>query len=235
MDAKRGKIFTQLIRELTTAARCGGGDPDANPRLRLAVGKARAANMPKDNIERAIKKGTGELEGETFDEIRYEGYGPGGAAVIVDTLTDNRNRTAGDVRHLFSKYGGNLGASGCVAYLFDKRGVLVFDIGEVDKDALMEAAMEADAEDIVEENGTIEIHTAAEGFDRVREALEAQNFTSPSAEISMLPQTTVSLTGKEAQTMIKLFEGLDEHEDVKQVYANFDISEEELMQAAGGN
>jgi YebC/PmpR family DNA-binding regulatory protein len=232
VDAKRGKIFTQLIRELTMAARLGGGNVDSNPRLRLAMEKARAQNMPKDNIERAVKKGTGELEGESYEEVRYEGYGPSGVAVIVDTLTDNRNRTVGDVRHLFGKYGGNLGASGCVAYLFDKRGLLVYDAEGLDGEALMERAIEANALDVNEDRDTIEVQTEPDDFEAVKQALERLDFVAHSAEIALVPQTSVKLAGKEAQTMLRLFEALDEHEDVKQVCANFDIAENELVEAA---
>jgi YebC/PmpR family DNA-binding regulatory protein len=231
-DARRGKIFTQLIRELTAAARLGGGDPGGNPRLRLAIDKARAQNMPKDNIDRAIKKGTGELGGESVEEVTYEGYGPGGVAVLVETLTDNRNRTVGEIRHIFSKHGGNLGASGCVAYLFDKRGSLSFDTEGIDVEALLEAAIEADALDVREGKSSVEVETTPERHDAVRRALEARGFRPASAEISRIPQTTVPLAGGPAQSMLKLFEALDEHEDVKQVYANFDISEDEMLQAA---
>lgn len=233
-DAKRGKIFTQLIRELTMAARMGGGDPDANPRLRLAVEHARAGNMPKENIERAIKKGTGELEGESYEEVRYEGYGPGGVAVLVDTVTDNRNRTVGEVRHLFTKFGGNLGATGCVAYLFEKKGLLVFDASDCDADALMEAAIEADALDVNMDGDTVEVQTTPDGFQSVRDGLRDVGFEPASGEISMIPQTTITLQGKEAQTMLKLFESLDEHDDVKHVSGNFDISEDEMRTAAEG-
>ena len=230
-DAKRGKIFTQLIREIQMAAKLGGGDPDANPRLRMAVEKARAQNMPKDNIERATKRGTGEIEGQSFEEIRYEGYGPSGVAIIVDTVTDNRNRTVGEIRHLFGKYGGNLGASGCVAYLFGKKGVLVFDAGEVDTDALMEAAIDANAADVVEAGETVEVLTSAESFAEVKRALEMASFTPVSAEIAMLPQTTVKLEGRHAESTLKLMELLDEHDDVKSVSANFDIADD-LIEAA---
>ncbi len=234
-DAKRGKVFTQLIRELSAAARLRGGNADANPRLRMAIDKARSQNMPKENIERAIKKGTGELEGESYAEVRYEGYGPGGVAVIVDTLTDNRNRTVSEVRHLFSKFGGNLGASGCVAYLFEKKGVLVYPWEGIDSDVLMEVAIEANALDVFEEGSSIQVQTTPDGFESVKAVLEAKGFAADSAEISMVPQNTVKLTGKDAQTMLRLFEALDDHEDVKQVYANFDISDEELMAAAGAS
>ena len=230
-DAKRGKVFTQLIREIQMAAKLGGGDPEANPRLRMASEKARGQNMPKDNIERAIRRGTGELEGESFEEIRYEGYGPSGVAIIVDTVTDNRNRTVGEIRHLFSKYGGNLGASGCVAYLFDKRGVLVFDARRVDADALMEAAIEANAADVAEDGDTIEVITSPETFEEVKRALEAASFTPESTELCIVPQTTVKLEGRDAEFTLKLMELLDEHDDVQRVSANFDIADD-VMRAA---
>ena len=231
-DTKRGKVFTQLIREISIAARLGGGDPHANPRLRLAMAKARATNMPKDNVERAIKKGTGELEGEPFEEIRYEGYGPGGVAVIVDALTDNRNRTVGEVRRIFSKHAGNLGSSGCVAYLFDRAGVLEFDTEGLVVETLMEAAIDANAEDVVEDEDAVRVQTSPEDFATVKEALESAGFRPAGAEIQMLPQTTVTVTGKDVQVVLGLFEALDDHEDVRGVYGNFDISEEELREAA---
>jgi YebC/PmpR family DNA-binding regulatory protein len=231
-DAKRGKIFTQLIRELVMAARLGGPEPDANPRLRMAMDKARGQNMPKQNIERAIKRGSGGSEGESYDEIRYEGYGPGGVAVIVDALTDNRNRTVSEVRHLFSKYGGNLGSTGCVAYLFDKRGLLVFDRSDIDAEKLLEAAIEADAADVVEEPDVIEVQTTPEAFEAVRDALQGASFEPASGEVSMIPQTTVKLDGSEAESMLKLMEALDDHDDIQDVFANFDISEEVMEQAS---
>jgi YebC/PmpR family DNA-binding regulatory protein len=231
-DAKRGKVFTQLIRELTMAARLGGGDPNANPRLRLAMDHARAQNMPKDNIERAIKKGTGEIEGATYDEVRYEGYGPAGAAVMVDTLTDNRNRTVGEIRHIFSKNGGNLGANGCVAYLFEKKALLEFDRALCDAETLIEAAIDADALDVVESADSIEVQAPPEGFEDLRQALERRGFRPSSAELSLVPHSTVKLVGREAEQMLRLYEALDEHDDVKQVYANFDISEEEMERVA---
>ena len=231
-DAKRGKIFTQLIREISIAAKMGGSDADANPRLRMAVDKARQQNMPKDNVERAIKRGAGELEGESYEEIRYEGYGPGGVALIVETLTDNRNRTVGEVRHAFTKYGGNLGSSGCVAYLFDKKGVLVFDAVAADHDALIEAAIEANALDVLEEGDSVEVHTTAEDFDAVRDALGARSYVALSATLGMVPQTTIELEGREAESMLKLMEALDDLDDVREVFANFDISEEAMMQVA---
>lgn len=232
LDAKRGKLFTQLIREISMAAGLGGGDPDANPRLRLAILKARGVNMPKDNIERAIKKGTGELEGSQIEEIRYEGYGPGGVAVIADTLSDNRNRTVSELRFIFSRFSGNLGTSGCVAYMFDRRGVLEFDRGSVDADPLMEAAIEANALDIVDEQDTLLVQTTQESFETVKEALESRGFTPARASLQMVPSSTVTVSGKNAELMIKLYEELDAHEDVAAVYANFDVSDAELLAAA---
>ena len=231
-DAKRGKIFTQIIREISIAAGIGGGDPDANPRLRLAMLKARGVNMPKDNIERAIKKGTGELGGENFEEVRYEGYGPGGAAVIVDATTDNRHRTGAEIRHVFSRHAGNLGATGSVAFMFQRLGVLEFDRASVDADALMEAAIEANAKDIVEDPDTLTVQTAPEDFAAVKEALEAKSFTAASAKLAMVPSSTVKLSGAQAEQMLKLYEALDELEDVVEVFANFEMSDEDMLAAA---
>jgi YebC/PmpR family DNA-binding regulatory protein len=228
LDAKRGKIFTKLIRELQTAARIGGGDPDSNPRLRLVVDKAKQANMPKDNIQRAIQKGVGGGDGEAFEEAIYEGYGPGGAAILIETLSDNKNRTVGDVRHALTKNGGNLGASGCVAYLFEKRGMLHFEGDGLDSDALLEAALEAGAEDVVEGEGTCEVITAPTEFHAVKEALGALGFEPASSELTMEPSTTVQLVGKEAEQMLRLADSLEDLDDVQNFYANFDISEEEL-------
>jgi len=231
-DAKRGKIFTQLIREISIAAGIGGGDANANPRLRLAIQKARAVNMPKDNIERAIKKGTGELGGENFEEVRYEGYGPGGVALIVEATTDNRNRTGGEIRHIFSRFAGNLGATGCVGFMFERMGVLEFDRSAVDADALMEAAIEANAKDVVEEPETISVQTSPEDFGAVKEALEARSFVPASAKLALVPSSTVKLAGPQAQQMLKLYEALDEHEDVAEVSANFEISDEDMAALA---
>jgi YebC/PmpR family DNA-binding regulatory protein len=228
LDAKRGKIFTKLIRELQTAARIGGGEPDANPRLRLVIDKAKQANMPKDNIQRAILKGAGGGEGEAFDEAIYEGYGPGGTAILIETLSDNKNRTVGDVRHALTKHGGNLGASGCVAYLFEKRGLVVFDGEGLDSDALLDAALEAGAEDVVEAEGSWEVVTAPTEFHAVQEALAGSGFEPSSSELTMQPSTTVKLTGKEAEQMLRLADSLEDLDDVQNFYANFDISEEDL-------
>jgi YebC/PmpR family DNA-binding regulatory protein len=233
-DAKRGKVFTQLIRELTISARVGGSDPAANPRLRLAIDNARSQNMPKDNIERAIKKGAGELEGEQYEEVLYEGYGPGGVAVMVDTVTDNRNRTVSEIRHLFTKFGGNLGASGCVSYLFEKKGVLMFESEALDADRLFEVAIDANALDVSEDGNFLEVDTEPEEFEAVKRSLSGAGFDPQSSEVTMVPQTKIQLSGREAQSMLRLFEALDDHDDVRQVYANFDISEEEMVQAAQG-
>ncbi len=231
-DAKRGKLFTKLIREIATAAGIGGGDPDANPRLRLAIDKARGANMPKDNIERAIKKGTGEGEGERFEEVTYEGYGPGGVAVMLRTLTDNRNRTVGEIRHAFTKHGGNLGEAGCVAYLFEKRGVIALD-GEFDLEQLYELALEAGAEDVIEGEGGVEVVTEPDTFEPVRDAIAGGGLHLADAEVTMRPSTTVSVQGNEAEGMIRLAEALEDLDDVQEVYANFDIPEDEMERLAG--
>lgn len=226
MDAKRGKIFTRLIKEITVAARMGGGDINSNPRLRSAVMAGKAENMPKDNIERAIKKGTGELEGVNYEEIIYEGYGPGGAAVMVESLTDNKNRAVAEIRHIFSKCGGNLGENGCVAYMFDKKGLIVLDRDAVDEDALMETALEAGAEDIREEDTTFEVITEPQDFETVKESLETAAMTYTLAEISMIPQTTTDLKGKEADQMVRLMDMLEDCEDVQKVHTNADIPDE---------
>lgn len=227
-DAKRGKIFTKLIRELQTAARIGGGEPDSNPRLRLVIEKAKTANMPKDNIQRAIQKGIGGGEGDAFEESVYEGYGPGGTAILIETLSDNKNRTVGDIRHALTKHGGNLGASGCVAYLFEKQGSIVFEGEAIDSDALLETALEAGAEDMREGEGVFEIVTAPTALHAVQEALVARGFEPVSAELTMQPSTTVKLEGKDAEQMLRLADALEDLDDVQNFYANFDISEEEL-------
>jgi len=225
-DAKRGKIFSKLIKEITVAARMGGGDPGANPRLRSAVAAAKAENMPKDNIERAIKKGTGELEGVSYEESSYEGYGPGGAAVLVESLTDNKNRAVADIRHIFSKNGGNLGENGCVAWMFEKRGYIAVKKSVVDEDTLMEAALEAGAEDIREDDGNYEVITSTDEFEAVKEAVEGAEIPYIVAEVTMLPQSTTDLKGKEAQQMVRLMESLEDCDDVQKVYTNADIPEE---------
>jgi YebC/PmpR family DNA-binding regulatory protein len=226
-DAKRGKIFTKIIKELTVASRIGGGDPDINPRLRTAVDKAKQANMPKDNVDRAIKKGTGDLDGVSYEEGLFEGYGPGGVALIVEFLTDNRTRTVADVRHCFSKYGGNLGVSGSVAFLFDRKGLISFS-AENDFDQIFEIALEAGAEDVKDEGDVYEVTTEPGDFIQVREAMAAAELQWETAETTMLPQNQVMLEGKSAETMLKLMDALEDNDDVQNVYANFDISEDEL-------
>ena len=227
-DAKRGKLFTKFIREITVAARTGDPDPNANPRLRLAVDKALTANMTRDTIERAIKRGAGALEGENYEEIRYEGYGPGGAAVLVECMTDNRNRTAGDVRYAFTKYGGNLGTDGSVAYLFNKVGVLSYPAGS-DEDKIMEAALEAGAQDIVSnDDGSIDVLTDPADFPQVKAALLAAGLEPEQAEVTQRASTSAVLDVDAAASMIKLLEALEDLDDVQQVYSNADISEEIL-------
>jgi YebC/PmpR family DNA-binding regulatory protein len=226
VDAKRGKIFTRINRELTVAAREGGGDADANPRLRLAIQKANAANMPKDTIERTIKKATGELEGVTYEEVRYEGYATGGVAVMVDCLTDNRNRTVAEVRHAFSKHGGNLGTDGSVAYLFTKMGVLNFEPG-TPEDAIMEIALEAGADDVVtEEDGSIEVQTSPEAYDAVMEAMEQGGHPPANAEITMRASTEVELDVESGQKVLRLLDVLEDLDDTQDVYSNADIPDE---------
>jgi len=225
-DAKRGKIFTKLIKEITVVARMGGGDPDSNPRLRTAITAAKSENMPKDNIERAIKKGTGELEGVNYEESTYEGYGPGGAAVFIESVTDNKNRAVADIRHIFSKNGGNLGENGCVAWMFDKKGYIAIEKRTIDEDSLMETALEAGAEDVREDNGSFEIITEAEDFESVKAAIDKAAILYIDAEITMLPQSTTNLEGKQALQMVKLMEALDDCDDVQKVYTNADIPEE---------
>ena len=227
-DKKRGKLFTKLIREITVAAKMGGGDLDANPRLRLAIDKAKAQSMPKDNIDRAIKRGAGETDGDDFNEIRYEGYGPGGTAVMVDCLTDNRNRTVADVRHAFSKFGGNLGADGSVNYLFNEVGQLLYDTVS-NEDAVMEAAIEAGAEDVVvDDDGSIEVLTEPDEFEHVRDNMLAAGLQPESAEITMRASTNAELGVKEASSMIKMLEMLEDLDDVQDVYSNADISDDVL-------
>jgi len=226
-DAKRGKIFTKLIKEITVAARMGGsGDPDSNPRLRTAVAAAKAENMPKDNIERAIKKGTGELEGVNYEESTYEGYGPGGAAVLLESLTDNKNRAVADIRHIFSKCGGNLGENGCVAWMFDKKGYIVVERSAIDEDTLMEAALDAGAEDVREDESNYEVITDPEDFEAVKAAVDEKAIPYLDAEVTMLPQTSTNLQGKEAEQMIRLMDMLEDCDDVQKVYTNADIPEE---------
>jgi len=229
-DAKRGKLFSKLIKEITVAARMGGGDQSANARLRSAIAAAKAANMPKDNIDRAIKKGTGELAGFALEELSYEGYGPGGIAIMVHVLTDNKNRAVADIRHLFSKYNGNLGETNCVSWMFEKRGFISIDKGAVEEDALYEIALGQGAEDISDEGETYEILTEPDGLNGLREALEAKGIAYNTAEVSMMPKTTVKVTGKSAQQALKLLDMLEDHDDVQSVYSNLDVDDEEMAQ-----
>ncbi len=227
-DARRGKLFTKLIKEITVAARLGGGDINGNPRLRTAVTTARENSMPNENIDRAIKKGTGELEGVHYEEVSYEGYGPGGAAIMVSTLTDNRNRTVSDLRRMFEKHNGNMGAAGCVAWMFHKRGLINVEKSKVDEDRVMEVALEAGAEDVNDAGEMYEVVTMPENFEAVKGALEKAKIERASAEITMVPENTVRLTGKDAEHTLKLLEELEDHDDVQSVASNVDISQEEL-------
>ncbi|HEY0659255.1 MAG TPA: YebC/PmpR family DNA-binding transcriptional regulator [Pyrinomonadaceae bacterium] len=229
LDAKRGKIFTKLIKEITVATRVGGsGDIDQNARLRKAVTDAKGQNMPNDTIDRAIKRGTGELEGVNYEEITYEGYGIGGVAVLVETMTDNRNRTVAELRHLFSKNGGNLGEAGSVAWMFDKKGYIVVDKEAKPEDELFELVIEAGADDLQDEGEVYEIYAAPENFEAVTDALKSAGIETQAAEVSMIPQNYIKLEGADAQKMLKLYEAIDDNDDVQKVYANFDIDESEM-------
>lgn len=226
-DAKRGKIFTKLIKEITVAARIGGGDAGANPRLRSAIVTAKSENMPKENIERAVKKGTGELEGTVYDEITYEGYGPGGVAILVDCMTDNKNRTVADIRHFFAKSGGNLGESGCVSWMFDKKGSLLVDKSVVSEDKLLDIVLDAGAEDVAEEENEFQVVTVPDDFSAVLEALESENIPLIESSVSMIPKNVIEIIDeKTARQVLTLLEKLEDHEDVQNVYANFDIPDE---------
>jgi YebC/PmpR family DNA-binding regulatory protein len=227
-DAKRGKIFTRLIKELTVAARSGGGDVDMNPRLRTIVNEAKANNMPRENIERAIRRGTGEEPGVSYEEIIYEGYGPGGVALMIQTLTDNKNRTVGEIRHLLAKYNGNLAAENSVAWLFSRKGQIFVDKGKVDEDKLLSVALDAGADDMNDDESAWEIISAPDSFEAVRDAVKGLGVEPTSAAVAMIPQNYVKLQGKDANQMIKLMEALDDHDDVQNVWANFDIEEKEI-------
>ncbi len=233
VDAKKGKAFSKVSKEITVAAKMGGGNPDMNSRLRLAVEKAKEVNMPSDNIKRAIKKGTGELPGVNYEETMYEGYGPGGVALLLEIMTDNKNRTVGEIRHILSKHNGNMGESGCVAWIFDQKGYLLVDKSAIDEDTLMSAALDAGADDFKndpdEEN--YEITTAPEDMNTVKEHLKKENIKLNLAEVTMIPQNYVKLEGKDAQRMLKLMEALEDHDDVQNVYANFDIPDEIMGEA----
>jgi len=227
-DAKRGKIFTRIIKELTVAARAGGGDPDMNPRLRTIIADAKAVNMPADNIKRAIRRGTGEEEGVIYDEVTYEGYGPGGVAILVDTLTDNRNRTVGEVRHTFTKYGGNLGEANSVGYMFEKKGQIIVEKTKAAEDALMSAVLDAGADDMQDDGDAWEIITAPEAHTAVLEAVKALGIEPASSQVAMLPKNYIRLEGKQAQQLIKLMEALEDMDDARAVWSNGDMDEKEI-------
>ena len=227
VDAKRGKIFTKITKEISLAVRLGGSDPEGNPRLRQAIMTARAENMPKDNIEKAIKKGAGELGGAaSYEEIVYEGYGPGGVAVLVEVMTDNKNRTVAEIRHMFSKHSGNLGENGCVSWMFEKKGSIIFDKKDVSEDTLMELVLEAGGEDVIEQESEYEVITDPSAFEYVKTAIDSAGIKSILAEISMIPQTTVKLDEQKAVQMLRLMEKMEDNDDVQHVYANFDIPDE---------
>jgi YebC/PmpR family DNA-binding regulatory protein len=231
LDAKRGRMFTKLIKEITIAARIGGGDQEGNPRLRKAILDAKGVNMPADNIKRAIQKGTGELEGGQLEEIMYEGYAPGGVAMLVEVVTDNRNRTVSEIRHVFSKNGGNMGESGSVAWMFSKKGYIAIEKSKADEETLMTLAIDAGADDFQSEESMYEIYTSLEHFESVQNAIKAKNIEIDTAEVSMIPQNYIKVEGKTAQQVVKLMELFDDHDDVQHVYANFDIEESELAEA----
>ena len=227
-DAKRGKVFTRIIKELTVAARVGGGDPDSNPRLRTVVADAKAANMPADNIKRAIRRGTGEEPGVSYEEAIYEGYGPGGAALMLETLTDNKNRTVSEIRHLLSKYGGNLGETNSVAWMFTKQGYILIEKSKVDEDGLMGVALDTGADDVRDDQDNWEVLTSPEDFHRVLEAIKGLGVETLMAEVAMLPQNYINLEGKAAQQMLKLMGLLEDHDDVQHVWSNFNVEEKEI-------
>lgn len=227
-DAKRGKVFTRIIKELTVAARHGGGDPGSNPRLRTIIAEAKSVNMPADNIKKAIQRGTGELPGVTYEEITYEGYGPGGAALIIETLTDNKNRTVGELRHLLEKFNGNLGSSNSVAWMFDKKGYIVVEKTAADEEKLLNTALEAGADDMRDDGDNWEVLSEPAAFEAVKEAVKGLGIEPASAQVAMLPQNYVKLQGPDASRMVKLMDVLDDHDDVKQVWSNFDIEEKEI-------
>ena len=231
-DAKRGKVFTRILKEMTVAARMGGGDVNGNPRLRAAIAEAKANNMPKDNIERAIKRGTGELEGVTYEELTYEGYGPGGAALIVEVMTDNTNRTTPEIRHIFEKNGGNLGTPGSVRFQYERKGYFAVEKSAVSEDKLMEVALEAGADDLqTEDPDAFEVYTSPENFEQVRQALEKNNIATTEAKLGQIPQNYIKLDENKSKSMMRLMEMLDDHDDVQNVWSNFDIPEE-MMESA---
>jgi YebC/PmpR family DNA-binding regulatory protein len=230
-DARRGRLFSRLIKEISVAARLGGGDPNANARLRTAIAAAKAENMPNDNIERAVQRGTGQLPGLTLEEATFEGYGPGGVALLVETTTDNRTRTVNELRHLFSKWGGNLGESGCVAWMFDRKAHLTLPKEKADEDTLMSVVLEAGAEDLRDDGSYWEVIAPSDSLETIQEALRAHQLEPATAEVTMLPQSTVPVEGGTAQHLLRLLEALEENDDVQHVYANFDIAEKEIEEA----
>ncbi len=225
-DAKRGRIFTKVAREIIVATRLGGGDPDSNPRLRRAIQLAKSVNMPKENIERAIKRGLGELPGVAYEEVIYEGYGPGGVAILIEAITDNKNRTVSEIRTIFNKHGGNLGEAGCVAWMFERKGIIT--VQGIDEDTLMEIALEAGAEDIKVEDEVMQVVTAPDDLEEVKKALEEKGVNVVEAQLTYIPQSTVSVAGEKAEKLLKLLDALENHDDVQNVYANFDVPEEML-------
>ncbi len=227
-DAKRGKIFTRIIKELSVAARSGGGDPAMNPRLRTIIADAKASNMPRENIERAIRRGTGEEPGVSYEEITYEGYGPGGVAILIEVVTDNKNRSVGEIRHLLGKYNGNLAAENSVAWMFTRKGQVIVEKDKADEDKLLNAALEAGADDMADDGSVWNIVSAPESFEAVRDAVKSLGLEPVSAEVAMVPQNYIKLQGGEARSMLKLHEMLDDHDDVQHVWANFDIDEQEI-------
>jgi len=232
VDQQRGKIFTKVAREIIIAARDGGGDPESNARLRDLIQKARGVSMPQENITRAIQRGTGELPGVQYDEVTYEGYGPGGVAIMAQALTDNRNRTVSELRSTFSRHGGNLGEAGCVAWMFHPKGVIIVPRDQIEEDALLEIVLDAGAEDLRGDSHSYDVTTRPEDFERVKAALTAQGISMESAEVTMVPQSTVTITGRESEQTLKLMETLEDHDDVQRVYANFDIPETVMEEAA---
>ncbi len=232
VDAKRGKVFTKLIRELTVAAKHGGGDPEANPRLRTAIAAAKNQNMANDTIDRAIKRGTGEMGGEEYHELSYEGYGPGGSAVLVKTLTDNKNRTVSDIRRIFTKFGGSLGESGCVSWMFHMKGRIAFEKSKVDEDKVFEIALDAGADDVTTEESELVVITPPEAFEAVKSAIQGAGLVYENAEITMIPQNSIKIEGREAENMIRLMEALEDSDDVQNVYSNFDVSEDLMLSLA---
>ena len=232
-DAKRGKIFTKIIRELAVAARLGGGDPDTNPRLRKAVAEAKGVNMPADNIKKAIQKGTGQLEGVTYEEYAYEGYGPGGVAIYVEVLSDNKNRTVSEIRHIFTKNSGRIGESGCVAWMFDRKGYIVVEQAKASEDELLDVVLEAGADDLREDGSNYEIFTSPDKYENVVTALKEHNIDLAASNLGYIPQNYVKLEGKQAQQLLRLMEELEDHDDIQNVWANFDIDEEEIAKYSG--